>query len=296
MKDINAYKVWTAVITPMDDDGSVDYKGLEKVLKSQEAAGNAITILGSTGEALNLDEDEKKKILDFAIGLRLSVPLMAGVGGTNLNTQLAWVKHLNGLELDCYLLVVPLYAKPGIHGQYGWFKALLDAADKPCMLYNVPGRTAKDLELETVKMLSGHDNFWSIKEASGSEEDFVNFAKAAKDVLMMSGDDPMLPAFSRLGAKGVVSVAANVWPEATNLCAEQCAAGTFTDDKIWGEATQALFCASNPVPVKALMHDKKIIGSPQVRLPLSADDMADMEIVRHADSLIEEWYSKQIKG
>jgi 4-hydroxy-tetrahydrodipicolinate synthase len=277
----------------MNDDGSVDYEGLEKVLKSQEASGNAITILGSTGEALNLDEDEKKKILDFAFQLKLSVPLMIGVGGTNLNTQLAWVKYLNTLDADCYLLVVPLYAKPGVHGQYGWFKALLEAADKPCMLYNVPGRTAKDLELQTVKMLAGQENFWAIKEASGSEDDFAAFVQAVPNVRMMSGDDPMLPAFSKLGAKGVVSVAANVWPEATRLYAEQCAAGTFNDEAIWNDATKALFCASNPVPIKALMHNKGIIKSAQVRLPLSADDMPDIGIVRRADDIIEKWLFEQ---
>lgn len=293
MKDINSYKVWTAVITPMNDDGKIDYESFEAVLRRQDKAGNAITILGSTGEGLNLDEDEKKQILDFAIGLELSVPLMVGVGGINLNSQLAWIEHLNSLDLDCYLLVVPLYAKPGIHGQYGWFKTLLDASKKPCMLYNIPGRTAKHLELETLKMLAGHKNLWAIKEASGSEEEFSKYSKAAPDAHIMSGDDPMLPAFSKLGAKGVVSVASNVWPEATNLYAKQCVSGNFKDNEIWEKATKALFCASNPVPVKALMHELGMISSPQVRLPLSNQDMTDMQIVLDADKSIKDWLERQ---
>lgn len=289
MKDINSYKVWTAIITPMNDDGSVDYESFEKLLKQQSAAGNAITLLGSTGEALNIDEDEKRKILEFAIAQQLPVPLMAGVGGINLHTQMDWIKYLNGLELDCYLLVVPLYAKPGAHGQYGWFKALMDAAAKPCMIYNVPGRTAMHLELEALGMLKDHKNLWAVKEASGSEEEFAAYLKAAPGALMMSGDDIMLPAFSKIGAKGVVSVAANVWPEATAKYATQCYDGTFNGEDVWKSSVKALFSASNPVPIKALMHDLGMIKSATVRLPLSAEDLVSIEALRQANSDIASW-------
>ncbi len=295
MKSLNYYIVWTAVITPMNEDSSLDYDSFEKVLREQAAADNAITILGSTGEALNLDDNERKQILDFAIGLDLDVPLMVGVGGINLNTQTEWVKYLNTLAVDCYLLVVPLYAKPGVYGQYGWFKALLDVADKPCMIYNVPGRTAKKLELETVRMLNPHSRFWAIKEASGSEAEFSLYMTAATDKQLMSGDDPQLPAFAKLGAKGVVSVAANVWPEATQEVARQCLAGTFTDTDLWDKATAALFCASNPIPVKALLHDLGRIKAPELRLPLSSQDMPDLSNVREANELINNWFTKHDK-
>ena len=97
---------------------------------------------------------------------------------------------------------------------------------------------------------------------------------------MMSGDDPMLPALAKLGAQGVVSVAANVWPEATHEFARQCVAGTFQDHDIWAKATSALFCASNPIPAKALLHDLGRIKTAELRLPLSSQDIADMAIVR----------------
>ena len=288
-KDIDSYKVWTAVITPMNHDGSVDYDSMEKLLHAQESAGNAITILGSTGEALNIDLDERKQILDFALNLNLKVPIMAGVGGINLNDQKAWINYLNKLSIDAYLLVVPLYAKPGVHGQYGWFKELLDISAKKCMLYNVPGRTAKILEYEAVNRLKDHPDFWAIKEASGSENDFAKYKKVAPNIKMMSGDDPMLPAFSKLGAEGVVSVAANAWPKATNIYAEQCSNGTFKDHKLWDEATKALFVASNPIPVKALMHKIGKIGSATVRLPLSAEDMVKLEYLVELDQKIKMW-------
>lgn len=293
MNDLSTYSVWTAVVTPMNEDSSVNYDDLKSVLQAQAAAGNAITILGSTGESLNIDESEKRQILEFAIDLKLGVPLMVGVGGINLNTQLEWIDYLNTLEVDNYLLVVPLYAKPGAEGQYGWFKALLDRANKPCTLYNVPGRTAAKMSLTAVKKLSGHPNFWGIKEASGSAEEFVEYSKAAPQAVMLSGDDPLLPAFSKLGAKGVISVAANVWPVATHEIANQCLEGTFKDDDMWSQATAALFCASNPVPVKALMSDLGQIKTPELRLPLSSKDMLDIDVARDADASVQEWLAKQ---
>lgn len=290
-KDINTYQVWTAIITPMDNDGSIDYESLEKLLKEQAAAGNAITILGSTGEALNIDLSERKQVLDFALTLNLEVPLMAGVGGINLNEQLSWVEYLNNLDIDAYLLVVPLYAKPGIHGQHGWFKALLDLAKKPCMLYNVPGRTAKNLEIETVEMLTGHSNFWSIKEASGSEEEFSKYHTAAPNAKMMSGDDLMLPAFAKLGAEGIVSVASNVWPKATNIYAAKCLDGSLDADsaELWREAINALFAASNPIPAKAILHKLGRIKSAELRLPLSSKDMAGLDNLASLSERIEAW-------
>lgn len=288
-KNISEYQVWTAIISPMNSDGSVDYESFEGLLREQDACGNAITILGSTGEALNIDRSEREDILKFALGLNLNVPLMVGVGGTNLRDQTEWVEYLNGLDLDAYLLVVPLYAKPGVHGQYGWFKKLLDTAKKPCMLYNIPGRTAKNLEIETVKMLVGHPNFWAIKESSGSEEEFSKYHSTAQGVKMISGDDIMLPAFSKLGAEGVVSVASNVWPNATKLYARQCLEGTFNSPDLWKKAIDALFISSNPIPAKAILHKLGKIKSPELRLPLSSKDMTELDNLIDLNNQIKRW-------
>ena len=293
MKDINSYQVWTAIITPMNRGSSVDYESLGHLLKVQEAARNAITILGSTGEALNIDEAERRAILDFAMGLDLDVPIMVGVGGINLHQQTEWVQYLNTLDVDAYLFVVPPYAKPGIHGQAGWFNALLDIAKKPVMLYNLPGRTSVKLEISALEMIKDHPNSWAVKEASGSEEEFAAYIRTAPNLRFMSGDDAMLPSFAKLGAEGVVSVASNVWPEATGEVARQCLGGSFQDTEMWDNATKALFCASNPVPVKALLHDLGRIKTPELRLPLSSHDMADIEIVRQANTSIESWFARQ---
>lgn len=290
---INDYIVWTAIISPMSESGEIDYDSFEKLLKEQSEVGNAITILGSTGEALNIDLDERKKILDFAISLNLNVPLMVGVGGVNLNDQVSWIEYLNNLNIDAYLLVVPLYAKPGIHGQIGWFKKLLDTSKRPCMLYNVPGRTAMKLAYEAVEHLKDHPNFWAIKEASGSEEEFLKYKNANPNAHMMSGDDLMMPEFAKLGAKGVVSVASNVWPKATQIYARQCLDQKFADVILWQNAINALFAASNPVPVKAISFENGKIQSSVLRLPLSNKDMVGLNELVDLDKQINVWESTQ---
>ncbi len=293
MKDINSYQVWTAIITPMNEDASIDYQSFERILKEQEAANNGLTVLGSTGEALNLDPEERKKILDFVIGLNLSVPIMVGVGGINIGEQLEWVGYLNTMDVDAYLLVVPPYAKPGVHGQYQWFKKLLDVAEKPCMLYNVPGRTAKKLEVKTVEMLADHPNFWAIKDASGSVEEFSEYATAAPAARMMSGEDGLLPAFCKVGCKGVVSVVSNVWPIADHEWASQCVSGSLQNEAVWTQVCKAIFVVSSPIPTKALLHDLGRIKTPTLRLPLSIEDMVDLSIVREANTAIEAWLDDQ---
>ena len=164
---LNDYPLWTAVITPMHGDGTVDYDSLGKVLDQQVQANNGILILGSTGEALNLDLYERQKILDFLKERKPDAPVMCGVGGSNLDEQIKWIEHLETLPIDAYLLVVPLYAKPGDEGQYQWFKTLMDKSTRPCMLYNVPSRTGKPMSFTAVEKLNTHKNFWAIKEASG---------------------------------------------------------------------------------------------------------------------------------
>lgn len=289
-KDISSYQLWTAIITPMNEDSSVDYESLEKLLKEQEAAGNAITILGSTGEALNLDPDERKEILDFALGLNLNVPYMVGVGGINIHEQTQWIEYLNNIEdLNCYLLVVPPYAKPGVNGQYEWFKTLLDLAKRPCVLYNVPSRTCKKLEIETVKMLADHPNFWAIKEASGSLEDFKEFVKAAPSARMLSGEDGMLDEQCKLGCKGVVSVVSNSWPKAAHEWAKQCVDGDLNEPEVWTRAADAIFSASSPIPTKALLHHLGRIKTPTLRLPLSIKDMSDIEVLKKTNEDVENW-------
>jgi 4-hydroxy-tetrahydrodipicolinate synthase len=289
--DINSTPLWTAVITPMLEDGSVDYNSLESILKAQNEAGNGILILGSTGEALNIDDSEAREVLEFTCKLERQVPLMCGIGGVNLNSTKAWTEYLNTLNIDCYLVVTPLYAKPGDEGQYQWFKEIMDTATRPCMMYNVPSRTGKDMSLYAVEKLNTHKNFWAIKEASGSVEKFSEYVKAAgTNGRVYSGDDAMMPEFSKHGCKGLVSVASNVWPKETNKYAHLCLSGELKENDLWVNSTNNLFVASNPIPVKWLMAEVGQIKTGTLRAPLTLDDMCKTDEVLSSHNQITEWF------
>lgn len=288
--------LWTALITPMNEDGSVDYPGLEVMLRKQEEAGNGVLVLGSTGEGLNLNAEEKRAVVKFAMSQKLKVPVMAGIGGYDLHAQKEFIRFCDANKVDALLLVTPLYAKPGQHGQYEWFKALLSETQTPCMLYNVPSRTGVKMHPSVPGMLSKEfDHILGIKEASGSVEEFTAFKDHAPDLDLYSGDDGMTPDFAREGAVGLVSVASNVWPDATHRYTEMCLAGD-TDDlfPLWKEATDILFKAPNPTPAKVLARSKGWIKGEAVRLPLSIDDVTDelRNELEQADQAIAKWYSK----
>lgn len=295
-KNINEYPLWTAIVTPMNADSTVDYETFEKILREQDAAKVAVVILGSTGEALNLNKDECRKILEFGLNLNLSVPVMTGIGGFNQKETLEYVSYLNTLPLDAYLVVTPLYAKPGEHGQTEWFKAIMDLATKPCMLYNVPGRTGVKMNFAAIKNLKDHKNFWAIKEASGSVEDFKKYGEAAPSARLYSGDDGMVPDFKPHRCVGLVSVASNAWPSETRAYVEKTLAGKLTaaEADLWKKACDTLFIAANPVPVKNLMHAQGKLKTNVLRAPLHHLDLADNSPVLDADKKIKTWFKESL--
>ncbi|MBC7427627.1 MAG: 4-hydroxy-tetrahydrodipicolinate synthase [Bacteriovorax sp.] len=294
-KNINEYPLWTAIVTPMNADSTVDYPTFEVILREQDAAKVAVVILGSTGEALNLNKDECKKILEFGLALNLTVPVMTGIGGFNQKETLEYVTYLNSLNgLDAYLVVTPLYAKPGEHGQSQWFKAIMDLAIKPCMLYNVPGRTGVKMNFDAIKNLKDHKNFWAIKEASGSVEDFKKYGEAAPKARLYSGDDGMVPDFKPHKCVGLVSVASNAWPVETRAYVEKTLVGKLTalENDLWKKSCDTLFLAANPVPVKNLMHAQGKIKTNVLRAPLHHLDLSDNTPLLDADKKIKSWFKE----
>jgi len=283
------------MVTPLTAAGQPDLASFERLLREQEEAGNGVLILGSTGEALNLSPEERRLIVEFTMSLNLQVPVMAGVGGHHLPDVISWLSYLETRAIDAYLMVTPLYAKPGREGQFHWFSTLMDFVSRPVMLYNIPGRTGAPLNLETVQRLHDHRNFWSIKEASGSVEDYLEYRRASSGAVMFSGDDVMLPDFVAHGAAGVVSVAANVWPRETRMYSERAIAGNLTESDIalWRRAAGALFVASNPVPAKAVLAAEERIRTPEVKLPLHRNDMTSLDLVRHCSEQVRDWYRVQ---
>lgn len=287
------YALWTAVVTPLLENGEVDFESLATLVREQENAGNGLLILGSTGEALNLTLKNKKAILEHVIALKPSSPIMTGVGGHQLEETLDWLKYLEGLNVHAYLMVTPLYSKPGAKGQYYWFKALMDAVTRPVMLYNVPGRTAVALSTEAVSRLKDHKNYWAIKEASGSVEKFKEYLNASGGKPTYCGDDALMPEFASAGSCGLVSVASNAWPRETNLYVNQCLKKSFDAKELWTKASNSLFVASNPVPVKRLLAERGVIKTAKMIPPLSHEDMENAAPVLDAHKEVTRWYREQ---
>jgi len=294
--NLKDYALWTALVTPFTENMEIDFPAVERMIRQQEEANNGVVLLGSTGEALNLSLAQKKDLLYFVIKMRPEIPLMVGVGGHQIEDCVAWVQFVNQLQVHGFLFVTPHYAKPGQYGQFHWFHSLLDQAKHPVMLYNVPGRSAIKLHHDAWIDLARHPRVWALKEASGSCEEFDQYQKEAPHIAMYSGDDAMMPDFTPLGVKGLVSVASNVWPQETALYVKKCLRQELSQDEIdlWKKCTNSLFCASNPVPVKFLLHHNSIIHTPYLLAPLSHEDMLDQdEFVIDCHQMIQDWMQKQ---
>jgi len=288
--------LWTALITPLNAKNEVDYPILKDLLLLQKKAGNGVVLLGSTGEGTNLPNHLKKAIIQFVDGLNLNIPTMVGIGGSNLEEQLEWINFLESCKaIQCYLVVTPIYAKPGKKGQYYWFKKLLDQSTRPCMLYNIPGRSGVKLNLEAAILLADHPHFYAIKEASGELTDFKNFKQALYNIKIYSGDDGLFYEHARLGAYGLVSVASNVWPQETNQYVKKCLDNTLKETQLWKDCCDSLFLASNPVPVKKLMHTKKMISTPYLYPPLHFEDLDKLDVVVESDKKITNWFKSTPK-
>ncbi|MCK8136549.1 4-hydroxy-tetrahydrodipicolinate synthase [Pseudoalteromonas sp. 2CM28B] len=289
--NINNFHLWTALITPFDQNGLVGYATLDTLVAEQEAANNGILLLGSTGEGLALTLKEQQAIVEHVCQLQPSVPLMVTVGGSNLKQQLEWVNYCNQLPIHGFLLGSPLYAKPGAVGQTHWFESLLNASSHPCMLYNVPGRSAVSIPIATIENLKHHKNLWALKEASGSISQFEAFRKAAPDLAIFSGDDALMPYFAQAGAKGLVSVAANAWPVQTHEFVKRSLSGQHPNLFVqWSSAINSLFSVANPIPVKVLMHLQGRIDSPYLRPPLTHLELTHTDDISSANNTILSWH------
>jgi 4-hydroxy-tetrahydrodipicolinate synthase len=291
--NLNETSLWTAVVTPFLNDGQTDFESLTLIIQEQDEARNGLLILGSTAEALNLNLNRRKEIVEHVVKMNLHSPIMVGVGGHLIEEQKEWIRYLEGKSIHAYLLVTPHYAKPGPEGQYHWFKELLDQSTRPCMLYNVPGRSAVALSFEAVKRLSGHQHFWSIKEASGSVEKCIQYLEAAKGHPVFCGDDALMPDFAEAGCAGLISVASNAWPKETHLYVQQCLKKTFDAKEMWTRASNSLFICSNPVPVKRLMFEQGKMKTPLMMPPLSHEDMTSWTEILEAQKNVASWYEKE---
>lgn len=267
--------LWTAIITPMLADGAIDFATFTLLLREQETAGNGVVLLGSTGEGSNLSVAERQAVVQHACSLNLAIPLMVGVGGLDLPSQLEWLAFCETQPVSSYLMVTPIYAKPGANGQRRWFEALLNAVSKPCMLYNIPSRAGVPLAEGAIAGLIGHANFWAVKESGGNAARFAELKAAYPQIAWYSGDDVLFAEHAALGAAGLVSVASNVWPQQVASWVQRGLAGASIGDAL-RLAAETLFIAPSPIPTKAILHHQGRIASNELRLPLCAEDLASL--------------------
>lgn len=259
----------TALITPFDVEGKVDYAALERLLDTQlKGFVDYIVVLGTTGEAATMTEDEKREVRTFIreyINGRL--PLVLGVGGNNTAAVCENLRTIDLTGFEAILSVCPYYNKPNQEGLYQHFCAVAKASPIPVILYNVPGRTGVNLLPETVMRIweAQPEKIVGIKEASGNLEQIKHLIDLAKDkLLVISGDDGIACEVMEAGGAGLISVASNAFPEDfRDIVHKKDQAKQAQYDLM----VKLLFKEGNPVGIKAVLKQKGIIQN-YLRLPL----------------------------
>ncbi len=278
-----------ALITPMLEDGSVDYPALRKLIDWHIAEGtDCIGVVGTTGESPTVSVEEHCEIIRVSVEQSAGrVPIMAGCGGNSTREAIALAKFAKQVGADCQLQVVPYYNKPTQEGQFQHFKAIAEATgDLPIVLYNVPGRSVADMAHDTVLRLTRVPGIVGIKEATGNIERAQWLIKdAPKEFSIYSGDDPTAVALMLCGGHGNVSVTANVAPR---LMHELCMAAIAGDaarameiQKKLLPVHKALFVESNPIPVKWACA-RMGLSQPALRLPLTPLTEANQPVLERA--------------
>ncbi|MEI7959491.1 MAG: 4-hydroxy-tetrahydrodipicolinate synthase [Chitinophagaceae bacterium] len=263
-----------ALVTPFKKDKSIDFAALENIIDIQIAGGvDYIVTLGTTGESVVLSEQEKVEVLHCTFNkVNGRVPVVVGIGGNNTAEV---IKAFSKLPIDkavAILSVTPYYNKPSQEGLYQHYIALADAAPKPILLYNVPGRTGRNMTAATTLRLASHPNIAGIKEAGPEMAQTIAILKdRPDDFLVVSGDDEIVVAQIACGMDGVVSVAANAFPKPFSDMIRFAMAGDFSMAKrindLLVEAYSYMYEENNPAGVKAFMFEQEIIQN-ELRLPL----------------------------
>ncbi len=264
-----------ALVTPMHEDGSLDFEALERLVEFHIDNGtDAIVSVGTTGESPTLNEKEHCEVVRKTVDLvRGRVPVIAGTGSNSTREAIDLSRAAMSAGADACLLVTPYYNKPTQEGLYLHYKAISDAVAIPHILYNVPSRTACDLLPETVARLATIPNIVGIKEATGDLERVHEIIQACGEAIdVYGGDDATARELILMGGKGVISVTSNVAPRAMH---EMCAAA-LAGEREKAESLDAplaglheqLFLEANPIPVKWALAEMGLMGL-GIRLPLT---------------------------
>lgn len=267
-----------ALVTPMQQDGSIDKKSLHDLVEWHIAEKtDGIVVVGTTGEAATLTEDEQYDLIETVVKqVAKRIPVIAGTGTNSTQHTIKLTQNAQKAGADAALIVTPYYNKPTQNGLFEHYKMISENVALPIILYNVPGRTACDLLPETVERLAAFPTIIGIKEATGKCDRATEILKrCGKTFNIYSGDDATALDLMRLGAIGVISVTTNIAPRKMHdLCEAALSGNQALADKINAELMplhQKLFLESNPIPTKWALHQMGRIPS-GIRLPLSPLD------------------------
>jgi 4-hydroxy-tetrahydrodipicolinate synthase len=278
-----------AMVTPMKDNGEINYEVLGQLIEDQIAGHtDAIIICGTTGEAPTLEDDEHLEAIRYTVDKTAGrIPVIAGTGSNNTAHAIMMSKEAQKVGADGCLLVAPYYNKATQNGLVKHFAAIAGAVDIPCILYNVPSRTGSNILPETALRLANEvDNIVAIKEASGNISQVGKLAALCEGKLdIYSGNDDQIVPICALGGIGVISVLSNVAPRETHNMVEYCMMNRYDKARELQhkalDLVNALFCEVNPIPVKAALRMQGFeVGNP--RLPLTEMEPAHQEVLRKA--------------
>jgi 4-hydroxy-tetrahydrodipicolinate synthase len=265
-----------AIVTPMSDDGNIDYSAFKKLIDWHVESGTkGIVVAGTTGESATLTVEEHTSLIEAAVAHASGrVPIIAGTGANSTTEAIELSSHAKRVGASCSLSVVPYYNKPGQEGLYLHFRTIAEAVDIPLILYNVPSRTVADLANETVFRLAEIENIIGIKDATadmGRGSELIS--KTPEDFAVYSGDDASFLPLMMLGSQGVISVTANIVPKQMQEVCDAVQSKDFQLAKKINDRLHMLhnnlFVEANPIPVKWGLKRMGRIGE-GIRLPLTS--------------------------
>ena len=263
-----------ALITPFTSEQRVDFDALGKVIDAMINGGvDYLITLGTTGETPTLDKQEKLDIVNYTFEKTAGrVPVVVGIGGNNTAELIHDLHHFPLDKAVAVLSASPNYNKPSQEGIFQHYKALAAESPKPIILYNVPGRTGRNMTAETTLRLAALPNIEGMKEAGGDMAQCMQILRdMPKDFLLVSGDDALALPQLACGMHGVISVAANAFPAEFSELVRLCLKNKFPEAKVINDklldAYDMMFCENNPAGVKAFMAEQGLIGN-FVRLPV----------------------------
>ncbi len=275
-----------ALVTPFKN-GKVDEVSFKNLIEWHLQQGtHGILVLGTTGEAATIEFEERKKLMEITLEMaKGKVPLIVGTGTNDTSKVLKYTKLAEEMGFDAALIVTPYYNKPTQKGLYEHYSFIAKNTKIPIIIYNVPGRTAINILPDTTAKLAQIENIVGIKEACGDIKQVTELIlKCPKDFTILSGDDFTAYASVLLGAKGVISVAANIMPKMMANLMESSLNGEIEKAKELNlylyPLYKALFIETNPVPAKTALWLMGKIETPEVRLPLSPLTESSLETLK----------------